>query len=66
MHNYTFRPVEVASIVSTELGVTIDPDFEPVLLFSTDISDLAGQQPVKNYWYFGDFVIAGYDHFLPV
>ena len=64
MHNYTFRPVEVASIVSTELGVTIDPDFEPVLLFSTDISDLAGQPPVENYWYFGDFVIAGYDQFL--
>ena len=64
MHNYTFRPVEVASIVSTELGVTIDPDFEPVLLFSTDISDLAGHPPFENYWYFGDFVIAGYDQFL--
>ena len=46
MHNYTFRPVEVASIVSAELGVTIDPDFEPVLLFSTDISNLEWQPPV--------------------
>lgn len=64
MHNYTFRPVEVARIVGAELGVTIDPDFEPVLLFSTDISDLEWQPPVENYWYFGDFVIAGYDQFL--
>ena len=64
MHNYTFRPVEVARIVGAELGVTIDPDFEPVLLFSNNISDLEGQPPLKNYWYFGDFVIAGYDQFL--
>jgi hypothetical protein len=64
MHNYTFHPVEVARIVSAELGVTIDPDFEPVLLFSNNISDLEWQPPVKNYWYFGDFVIAGYDQFL--
>lgn len=64
MHNYTFRPVEVASIVSTELGVTIDPDFEPVLLFDTNIKALEGQPPVENYWYFGDFVISGYDQFL--
>lgn len=64
MHRYTHRPIEVARFVGEENGVTIDADFEPVLLFSSYISGLVGQQPLENYWYFGDFVIVGVDQFL--
>lgn len=64
MNRYTFRPIDIAPILSAENSITIQEDIEPVLLFNTDISALEGQPPLDNYWYFGDFVVCGYDEFL--